>query len=130
MNLRGFNMHYFGKCLLVLCCTMSLGQADKALAEDEPRRTIVGYSSELSVRPGDTIEFMVNSEQVGKYKADLVRVINGESQSIYGDQFKVEHTASTFEGTYEGKPQKLNPGSYIHISNTSALDKLKSLPRQ
>jgi hypothetical protein len=56
MNPRGFNMHYFGKCLLVLCGTMSLGQAELLLAADEPRQTIVGYSSELSVRPGDTIE--------------------------------------------------------------------------
>jgi hypothetical protein len=70
-------MHYFGKCLLVLCFTMSLGQAELLLAADEPRRTIVGYSSELSVRPGDTIEFMVNTLDGGAYKADLVRIING-----------------------------------------------------
>lgn len=46
------------------------------LAEDAPR-TLVGYSSELSVRPGDPIEFMVNAVNGGAYQADLVRVING-----------------------------------------------------
>ena len=52
---------------------MSLGQAELLLAADEAPRTIVGYSSELSVRPGDTIEFMVNTLDGGSYKADLDR---------------------------------------------------------
>jgi N,N-dimethylformamidase len=97
-------------------------------AEDEAPapRTLVGYSSELSVRPGDTVDFMVNAEDGGAYTADLVRVINGESQSIYGDQFKLEHTPSSFEGTYEGSRQKLNLGSYVHVDNTAALDQLES----
>jgi hypothetical protein len=46
-------MHYFRKLLLVLCGTMSLMQAELLLAADEAPRTIVGYSSELSVRPGE-----------------------------------------------------------------------------
>ena len=97
-----------------------------ASVAQEPARTIVGYSSELSVRAGDTVEFMVNAVDGGSYKADLVRVINGDSQSIYGDQFKVEYTPSSFEGAYEGKPQALNLGSYIQVNDTSALDQLKS----
>ena len=88
-------MQYFSNSLLVLCFTMSLVQADNVLAADEAPRTIVGYSSELSARAGDTIDFKVNSTEGGCYRADLVCVINGESQSIYGDQFKVEHRAST-----------------------------------
>lgn len=119
-------MHYFRNSVLVLCCTISLVQADRTLAADEPRRTIVGYSSELSVRARDTIEFKVNSTEGGSYEADLVRVINGESQSIYGDQFKVEYTASSFEGKYVGGRQELNLGSYIHVENTAAFDQLES----
>jgi len=69
---------------------------------------------------------MVNTTDGGSYTADLVLVINGDSQSIYGDQFNVEDTPSSFEGTYDGTRQELNLGSYIHIGNTSALDELDS----
>jgi hypothetical protein len=70
-------MNNFRNCLLMLCCVMSLVFANSSFATDEPKRTIVGYSSELSVRPGDTIDFKVNSVGGEEYEADLVRVING-----------------------------------------------------
>jgi hypothetical protein len=54
-------MHYFRKLLLVLCGTMSLMQAELLLAADEAPRTIVCYSSELSVRPGDTDQWDTHS---------------------------------------------------------------------
>jgi hypothetical protein len=41
----------------MLCCVMSLVFANSSFATDEPKRTLVGYSSELSARPGDTINF-------------------------------------------------------------------------
>jgi hypothetical protein len=119
-------MGYFRNCFLMLCCVMGLVLANTSFAAKEPPRTIVGYSSELSVRPGDTIDFKVNSIGGEKYDADLVRVINGESRSIYGDQFKVEYTKSSFERSYEGSQQELNLGSYIQVENTAALDRLES----
>ena len=119
-------MDYFRNCFLMLCCITSLVLANTSFAANEPPRTIVGYSSELSVRPGDTVDFMVNSVGGEKYDADLVRVINGESRSIYGGQFKVEYTKSSFERTYDGSQQELNLGSYIHVGNTAALDQLES----
>jgi N,N-dimethylformamidase len=103
-----------------------LATASQPVLAQEAPRTIVGYSSELSVRAGDKIDFMVNAVNGGSYKADLVRVINGESQSIYGDQFKVKYTPSAFEGAYEGTRQELNLGSYIQIDKTSAFDRLES----
>jgi hypothetical protein len=92
INLEEVEMDYFRNSFLMLCCVMSLVLANTSFAASEPPRTIVGYSSELSVRPGDTIDFKVNSVGGEKYDADLVRVINGESQSNCGDQFKVEYT--------------------------------------
>jgi len=112
----------------VLACLSLVFQPD-ALADDglsEPARTLVGYSSELSVRPGDRIDFMVNAVNGGAYQADLVRVINGESRSIYGDQFKLEEIDAAFEGTYQGMQQQLNLGSYVHVENTKKLDRLGS----
>jgi hypothetical protein len=107
-----------GNFSLVSISFLTLIQISFPVAADEPPRTLIGYSSEWSVRPGDTVDFMVNSINGEPYKADLVRVINGESQSIYGDQFKVEYTSSSFEGSYEGTPQALNLGSYIHVADT------------
>ena len=88
-------------------------------------RVLIGYSSELSVRPGDKVEFMVNSLTPGSYEADLVRVINGESQSKYGHLFKLEDVNAPFAGKYAGEKQPLNPGSYVHVEKPHQLDSLK-----
>jgi hypothetical protein len=68
---RGFSMQFLLNCLLVLCFTMSLVQSDSVMAADESHRTIVGYSSELSVTFGDTVDRMVNLVGGGFYKAGL-----------------------------------------------------------
>jgi len=109
-----------------LCLQFLLASAVQAESVEEPERTLIGYSSELTVRIGDTVEFMVNALHGGSYKADLVRVINGESQTIYGDQFKLEYTPSSFEDTYAGVRQELNLGSYVHVQNSAQLDHLQS----
>ena len=46
------------------------------------RKTVVGYGSEATVRPGESISFHVSTYAPGDYKASLVRVINGDS--LYG----------------------------------------------
>ena len=102
----------------------SLAFAAKPAAD--PARTLVGYASELTLRPGDTTKFMVNAVNGGSYKADLVRVINGESRSKYGDLFKLKPVTASFEGNYEGLQQPLNLGSYIHVENTQVFDELSS----
>ena len=40
---------------------------------------LTGYADKVSVAPGETIRFMVSSEQSQAYKARLVRVICGDS---------------------------------------------------
>ena len=89
------------------------------------RRTLVGYTDKLSARPGDSVEFKVSSFG-GAYEADLVRVINGDSQSRYKDTFKVEAVDAPFSSKYEGIEQPMNLGSYVHVEKTGALDKLQS----
>jgi N,N-dimethylformamidase len=89
-------------------------------------RTLIGYSSELSVRPGDTIEFMVNAVNGGQYQADLVRIINGESVSRYGDLFELAEIEAPFAGEYQGSRQPLNLGSYIHVDDAGVLDRESS----
>ena len=41
--------------------------------------TIHGYADRLSVAPGETIEFKVSCDEPGSYRADLVRLIHGDT---------------------------------------------------
>ena len=90
------------------------------------KRTLIGYSSELSLRPGETVDFMVNTLNGETYQADLVKVINGDSLSCYADQFEVKPEESAFSGQYQGHSQALNPGSYVHVDEMQALDNVES----
>lgn len=105
---------------------VALTQSALSAPAEEVKRTVVGYSSELSVRAGDKIDVMVSALKGGNYDADLVKVINGDSVSRYKDQFKVVPVDAPFKGSYSGKPQPLNLGSYIHVEDVSALDGLGS----
>lgn len=116
----------FGNLMAISTVSVFAADTETSASGVEASRTLVGYSSELSVRPGDPIKFMVNAVNGGAYEADLVRVINGESRSIYGDLFEVKKVASSFEGEYQGIPQPLNLGSYIHVENAKVLNKLNS----
>ncbi|MGI9309170.1 MAG: N,N-dimethylformamidase beta subunit family domain-containing protein [Gammaproteobacteria bacterium] len=93
---------------------------------DTRERSLVGYASDLTARPGDTLEFKVSVIGGGQYQADLVRIVNGDSHSRYAEKFAVESIAAKFAGKYEGTEQQLNLGSYIHVESVSALDKLQS----
>jgi hypothetical protein len=42
-------------------------------------KTVVGYSDQITVRPGEKISFHVSTYSPGDYRASLVRVINGDS---------------------------------------------------
>jgi N,N-dimethylformamidase len=110
----------------VLFCILCSTQSVTILAADEPQRNLVGYSSELSLRPGDTVDFMVSTLNGGAYEADLVRVVNGDSQSKYKEMFEVVEVNAPFAGRYDGGVQALNLGSYVHVENASALDDLDS----
>ena len=74
-------------------------------------RTITGYSSDLTVRAGDTVEFKVSKLGGGEYQADLVRIINGDSHTRYNDMFRVDPVDADFAGTYSAIEQPLNHGS-------------------
>jgi len=66
-----------------LALVLLLANANPLLAAKPPgeaERTLIGYASPLTVRPGDTVDFKVSSF-AGGYKADLVKIINGDSLS-------------------------------------------------
>ena len=109
--------------LCVLSFVLSIGVGCNAAQSDE--RSIVGYSSDLTVRPGDTVDFKVSRLGGGEYEADLVRVVNGDSLTRYSDTFQVVEVDADFAGTYDGIEQDLNHGSYVHVEETGALDGLQ-----
>ena len=94
--------------------------ADKghALTLAKSNKTVVGYSDQITVRPGEKITFHVSTYAPGDYKASLVRVINGDSLSGAG-RFRVDPVAADFARNYSGGEQKTWPGSYVTFDQAS-----------
>ncbi|HWU55066.1 MAG TPA: N,N-dimethylformamidase beta subunit family domain-containing protein [Rhizomicrobium sp.] len=94
--------------------------ADKghALTLAKSNKTVVGYSDQITVRPGEKITFHVSTYAPGDYKASLVRVINGDSLSGAG-RFRVDPVAADFARSYPGSEQKTWPGSYVTFDTAS-----------
>ena len=99
---------------------------------DYPPRTIVGYGWPWTVRPGETIDFMVST--YGKtaqnpWQADLVRVMCGlvfeES-----DSFTEITQDAPFTGEYPGRHQPVYTGSYVEVPAHKVLDSLDSFTVQ
>ena len=88
-------------------------------------RTLISYTSDTTVRPGDTVDVMVSTiGNTDPFSARLVKVINGDDLSTYYKHFKVNPVKSDVDGKYDGTTQPLNLGSYINIAETKKLDKL------
>ena len=92
-------------------------------------RTIVGYGWPWTVRPNETIDFMVSTFADGPYQADLVRLICGDNLSD-PDMFKEEVIDSHFSGSYPGRHQGIYTGSYVEIDAAPCLDNLESFTVQ
>ncbi|WP_075022716.1 LamG domain-containing protein [Actinomadura madurae] len=83
---------------------------------------IHGYADRLSVAPGETIEFKVSSVRTGTYRADVVRLVNGDTNPA-GPGFD-EVLEVPINGTYPARFQPTDPGSYVvvHDQGKLALD--------
>src|SRR5215813_13468169 len=84
----------------------------------------------MSVRPGDTLKVMVSCETgAASYRAELVRLICGDD-SPSGPGYKervVEHPAN---GTYPGRWQPIQAGSYVLVPSGPLLQSLASFTLQ
>lgn len=89
------------------------------------KRSIIGYCDPQTVRPGDTVNFMVSTYAEGPYEASLVKVINGDRLSPAG-RFKTEDCPAPFSRQYPGRHQDISLGSYIHIDEADCLQELQS----
>ncbi len=94
--------------------------ADKghALSLAKSNKSVVGYSDQITVRPGEKITFYASTYAPGDYKASLVRVINGDTLSGAG-RFRVDPVSADFARLYPGGEQKVWAGSYVTFDKTS-----------
>ena len=89
---------------------------------------ITGYSDEVSGRPGDTIQFMVNCEHAS-YKADIVRLYCGDTNPA-GPGYKEKLVRSKVSSTYKGRRQVIHAGSFVHVEPKAALKEMTSFTVQ
>ena len=84
------------------------------------KKYINGYSDQISVRPGDRIRFMVSVEGATRYRAEIVRLINGDANPA-GPGPKEEVIATPANGEYPGRLQPTYSGSHIVVDDPGAL---------
>ena len=81
---------------------------------------VVGYSDQISLQPGDTVNIMVSCKQ-DNYQADFVRLMNGNDHPD-GPGVKEEDIPSNITGKHPGRVQEFQHGSYIKIDNSPELN--------
>ncbi len=88
---------------------------------------IVGYADRLAVRPGEAIAFKISCESgANSYRADIVRLRCGDDRPD-GPGFKEQLVAdAAVNGTYPGRKQAIDCGSYLRIRASPALDAVSS----
>lgn len=91
--------------------------------------TLTGYSDRIYARPGDTVEFKVNCAEAAEYRADLVRIICGDTNPA-GPGVKETVIDSPVNGVYPGRPQTIRAGSYVEVAHRPPLDALQSFSVQ
>ncbi len=87
----------------------------------ELRKTFIhGYADRLSVAPGEPIEFKVCSEEPGTYRADIVRLIHGDTNPA-GPGFVEEVVESEANGDYPARFQPTDGGSCVVVEDGGKL---------
>ena len=89
---------------------------------------ITGYSDKVSVRPGGSVDFMINC-RAATYRADIVRLICGDT-SPDGPGFKEEVIPSPVGKRYKGRRQIIHAGSYVSLASRPLIERLESFTVQ
>ncbi|GGC74552.1 N,N-dimethylformamidase beta subunit family domain-containing protein [Chelatococcus reniformis] len=82
---------------------------------------LTGYADKFGVHPGDTIKFYVNTDGPAEYKAELVQMINGDTNPR-GPGLIEKPLAADINKTYPGRKQVVHGGSYGYVPNCKALN--------
>lgn len=78
-----------------------------------PTPVLLGYADRFSVRPGETIRFMVSCE-ADRFSTELFRLIYGDEHAD-GPGFRRVRVPSSADGAYPGRRQVIGAGSYVRI---------------
>ena len=81
---------------------------------------IVGYSDQFSVPPGQSIRFMVSSQEP-TYHAEMVRLRHIDANPN-GPGFKVESLETKIDGEYPGRAQTIHTGSHVVVPHDPQLN--------
>lgn len=84
------------------------------------KTSIHGYSDFPSVAPGERIRFFVSGEEPGRYRADVVRLISGDTNPA-GPGFKEVVVDTAVSGEYPGRFQAIHPGSHVVVADDGRL---------
>ena len=87
---------------------------------------LIGYADRLSVRPGETIEFKVSSQDPAPFAASLVRIVCADPNPA-GPGIQEVPVAADFAGSYPSRAQAVAPGSYGRVAASGPLGSLDDL---
>ncbi|MET8182195.1 N,N-dimethylformamidase beta subunit family domain-containing protein [Streptomyces sp. NPDC005336] len=80
---------------------------------------IVGYSDQLSLRPGRQVDFLVSCD-AEQYHADIVKLIHGDTNPD-GPGFKIEPVHTEVDADFPGRVQRVHAGSHILVDDHPTL---------
>jgi N,N-dimethylformamidase len=86
---------------------------------------IWGYTDRLSVRPGETIRFMVSAEATERAQAELVRLVHGD-ENPEGPGFIERKIPSPIDGEWAVRRQYVQKGNFLHVSDPANVLRLQS----
>ena len=76
---------------------------------------VIGYSRELSVFPGDQVNFLVSCD-TERYHADIVKLIHGDTNPD-GPGFKIAPVSTNIDTDVGGRVQRVYSGSHVLVDD-------------
>lgn len=82
---------------------------------------LTGYADKFGVHPGESIKFYVNCDGPSEYKAEIVQMINGDTNPR-GPGFIEKPVPGSIDETISGRKQIIHGGSYGFVPDCKALN--------
>ncbi|GAA5155502.1 large subunit of N,N-dimethylformamidase [Pseudonocardia eucalypti] len=77
---------------------------------------VVGYADRFSVAPGEPIEFRISCSGGGEFRAEVVRLRNGDTNPA-GPGFLEEVVPTPATGDYPARTQVIRPGAAVVVAD-------------
>jgi len=91
-----------------------------AAAPEVARPAVLGYPDRFSVAPGETIEFKISCAGTGEFRADVVRLRNGDTNPA-GPGFLEQVVPTPASGSYPARTQEIRTGSAVLVRDGGGL---------